>query len=347
MSARAVLVSLLVLLGVSIFSATASAEEVSGTWSKSGNKVTVKEKNNSGRRIRDLRVEAPANVVITEPGLFTGHTPPVTCPDSSIDSMLSPDELECQFTEWLEEAVELTFGVSDPKNEFANNPDLEEWALYEGATEFDGPYKILPSTTTPPPCGGGTVVKETCVCPASEVDQGGTCSPTPEETPCKCAKVSGFLNDLRVYPDSTRLTFKLNWMMTCTAGSGLGCNGQVSLLAPKGMFFVTPPVKGAKGPVRHTIMKVKCSGECAKSTVGTASFSLLAINLHNRALSPKGRGKGKSLDIVLQTACISPTGVLGAPTRLVLKVAFKPNGNVDYKTSDLNGDGRPDGGQLK
>jgi hypothetical protein len=113
------------------------------------------------------------------------------------------------------------------------------------------------------------------------------------------------------------------------------------------MFFVTPPVKGAKRPVRHTTMKVKCSGACAKSTVGHASFTLLAINLHNPALSPKGRGKGKSLQLVLQTNCIGPNGVLKPPTRLVLKIAFKPNGNVDYKTSDLNGDGRDDGSQLK
>jgi hypothetical protein len=165
--------------------------------------------------------------------------------------------------------------------------------------------------------------------------------------PCDCAKVTGFVNDFGVYHPSSRLTFKLHTAIACTPGSGAGCSGKASLLAPKGMFFVTPPVKGAKKPVRKTTMSVACSGKCGRTTTASASFALLAINLKNHRLSPKGRGAGPPYKLVLQTNCISPTGVLRPPTRLTLKIAFKKNGNVDYKKSDLNGDGKPDGRQLK
>ena len=321
MSGRVVLVSLSVLLGASIFSATASATEppVSGTWSKSatGNKVTVSEKNNSGKKIKAVRLWLPPNDVVTEPGLVTSPTPPKTCPDSSIDSMLMPNEIECEFLEWFFGEAIFQLSASDPKHELEATPPpaLKEEVSFDGKT-YGGAFEV--------PSGA-----------------------PPGETPCECANVSAFLNDFAVYPESTRLKFELHWKMTCTAGFGIGCKGKIGLLAPAGMFFVTPPVKGAKGPVRHKSMFVECSGKCEQATEGTASFTLLAIDLRNPKLSPKGRGAGKSLEMVLQTTCFRPNGAQEAPTRLKLKIAFKPNGNVDYVTSDLNGDGRPDGGQLK
>jgi len=314
MSGRAVLVSLSVLLGASIFSATTSATEppVSGTWSKSGNKVTVKEKNNSGKEIKAVRLWLPPNDVVTEPGLVTD---PATCPDSSINSMLIPSEIECQFLEWLYTEAIFTLSASDPKHELEATPpaQLKEEVSYDGKT-YGGAFGV-PSSTAP-----------TNPQPAA-----------PVETPCECAKVSALLNDFGVYHESTRLTFKLHWKMTCTAGSGVGCKGEIALLAPAGMFFVTPPVKGAKGPVRRKSMFVDCSGKCAQATKGTASFTLLAIDLRNPKLSPKGRGAGKSLEMLLQTTCFGPNGAQKEPRRTTLKIAFKPNGNVDYKTSDLNG----------
>jgi hypothetical protein len=165
--------------------------------------------------------------------------------------------------------------------------------------------------------------------------------------PCDCSKVDAFVNDFGVYHESTRLTFKLNTTITCTHGTGAGCNGRASLLAPPGMFFVTPPVKGAKGPVRHRTVKVECSGRCAKSTNKTVSFTLLALRVRDTRFLPKGRGAKGAMHMVLHSNCISPTGVLRPPDRRNLKIAFKPNGNVDYKKSDLDGDGKPDGRQLK
>jgi hypothetical protein len=166
--------------------------------------------------------------------------------------------------------------------------------------------------------------------------------------PCDCSKVSAFVNDFGVYPDSTRLRFKLNTTVLCTAGSGLTCNGKASLLAPKGMFFVTPPVKGAKGPHRMRTMHVECRSVCGKARTESARFTLLGLNLRNPRLLPQGRGQkeARPLEMVLQTNCISPSGVVRAPVRKVLEIHFLPNGNVDYKASDLNGDKRADGGQL-
>ncbi|MGN6216310.1 MAG: hypothetical protein ACTHN7_05050 [Solirubrobacterales bacterium] len=168
-----------------------------------------------------------------------------------------------------------------------------------------------------------------------------------EKPPCDCSKVSGFANDFRVFPDSTRLSFKLNTAILCTAGSGLGCKGKASLLAPKGMMFVTPPPKGAKVPVREKKMQLSCHGPCGKQTTKDETFTLLGINIRNPKLLPSGRGKEPPLDLVLQTNCISPSGLLRPPDRKVLKINFKPNGNVDYKHSDLNGDGKFDRGELK
>ncbi|MGN6253835.1 MAG: hypothetical protein ACTHO8_02500 [Solirubrobacterales bacterium] len=165
--------------------------------------------------------------------------------------------------------------------------------------------------------------------------------------PCDCSKVTGFANDFRVFPDSTRLGFRLNTAILCTAGSGLGCKGKASLLAPKGMMFVTPPPKGAKGPVREKKMQLACHGHCGKRTTKDETFTLLGINVRNPKLLPSGRGREPPLDLVLQTNCISPSGLLRAPDRKVLKINFKPNGNVDYKHSDLNGDGKFDRGELK
>ena len=178
---------------------------------------------------------------------------------------------------------------------------------------------------------------------------GGGAGTSGAKPPCDCSKVSAFANDFGVYHDSTRLTFKLNTTVLCSAGSGLTCKGKASLLAPKGMFFVTPPVKGAKGPHRERTMHVECKSICGKSRTEKATFTLLALNVRNPALLPKGRGakEARPLEMVLQTNCISPTGLVRAADRKVLKIAFLPNGNVDYKQSDLNGDRKPDGAQLK
>jgi hypothetical protein len=166
--------------------------------------------------------------------------------------------------------------------------------------------------------------------------------------PCKCASLSGFVNDFGVYGNSTRLTFVVNWELTCTAGSGAGCKGDVNLLAPKGLFFV-PAGKAraaAKKITRATKTKVGCTGPCGSATTGKKRLTLLAVDLKNPKLSPKGRA-GRTLSLVLQTVCRSADGTPAPPVRKVLKIVFRKGGYVDYKKSDLDGDGRPDKGQLK
>lgn len=100
-------------------------------------------------------------------------------------------------------------------------------------------------------------------------------------------------------------------------------------------------------PFRATCAPGRFLGGCGKQTAKDETFTLLGLNIRNPKLLPSGRGKEPPLDLVLQTNCISPTGILRPPDRKVLKINFKPNGNVDYKHSDLNGDGKFDRGQLK
>ena len=58
-----------------------------------------------------------------------------------------------------------------------------------------------------------------------------------------------------------------------------------------------------------------------------------------RSFTPKGRAK-KTIKIKLIESCN------GATKTVVLSIKFDKHGQVNYKQSDLNGDGRPDGGKL-
>jgi len=163
--------------------------------------------------------------------------------------------------------------------------------------------------------------------------------------PCKCASVTTFLNKFGVFgAGSTRIQFRVHATLTCTPGTGTGCEGRLKVLGPKGAKFVQP----ANGK----IITLRCRGACNKVTKLHRDLQYVAFvkkgkrTVPNPKFLPEGRA-GKDFTIKISTSCVSPTGVPLPPKVVALKVHFGKRGYVDYKQSDLNGDGHDDGRQLK
>jgi hypothetical protein len=163
--------------------------------------------------------------------------------------------------------------------------------------------------------------------------------------PCDCAGVTAFLNDFGVYgAHTTRISFRVHAALTCTPGKGPGCRGRVKTLAPRGAKFVKPG--------HGKILDLNCAGPCNAVTKLHADLQYVAFvkkgkrSVPNPRFLPEGRA-GKDFKIKLSLSCISPTGVPRAPRVVTMVVHFNKRGYVDYKHSDLNGDGNDDGRQLK
>ncbi len=111
-------------------------------------------------------------------------------------------------------------------------------------------------------------------------------------------------------------------------------------------------------PEKPLLVRVDCAGPCDKATQGEETLQYVALvtitdkkgkkhTVPNPRFTPQGRGRaGEKFTIKLGLFCYSPTGVPGILTRKVVTVKFDRLGQVDYKSSDLNGDGKPDKGQL-
>jgi hypothetical protein len=183
------------------------------------------------------------------------------------------------------------------------------------------------------------------------------------EPPCACARVSAYLSAFHVFgAGTTKLEFNLRSAIACTVGPG-GCAGALTVTAPKGAAFVdsTKARNGATGIklARSTAtLGFRCAGPCAASTVQTPytlqwlAFTTIRIKvgkgrhrhfktvtIPNPRFLPNGRAK-KTFTVTATEVCN------GITTTRKLVIAFDKHGQVDYKKSDLNGDGLPDGGRL-
>jgi hypothetical protein len=163
--------------------------------------------------------------------------------------------------------------------------------------------------------------------------------------PCDCSKVTAFLNKFGVFgAGTTRIQFVVHAKLTCTPGTGTGCQGRLSVLAPKGANFVKP----ANGKT----LKLRCAGACNKTTSFHKTLQYVALvkkgkrTVPNPGFTAEGRA-GKTFKIKMSLSCVSPTGVIRPGKIVTMAVHFDKRGHVDYKKSDLNADGKPDGHQLK
>jgi hypothetical protein len=162
------------------------------------------------------------------------------------------------------------------------------------------------------------------------------------DNPCDCSKVTAFLNKFHVF-GGTRIEFALHAQLTCTPGNGTGCKGLIKVLAPKGANFVKP----ANGKV----LGLRCAGACNRTTKLHRTLQYVALQkqgkrtVPNPRFTPEGRAN-RTFKIKLSLSCVSPTGVIRPGKVVTMEVHFNKHGFVDYKTSDLNGDGKDDGKQL-
>lgn len=173
--------------------------------------------------------------------------------------------------------------------------------------------------------------------------------------PCACASVKTYLNKFSVFgKDSTRLGMRLNIALTCTGGPGKGCASDVVIHAPAGAKFINT----AKGGKPTEVVTIHCAGPCSKTTIQRVSLTWLALKTKKRkkgkktittstpikSFLPQGRAK-KSKAVTIEMFCDTSAGVVKTTAKMTIH--FDKLGQVSYKLSDLNGDGKPDGKQLR
>jgi hypothetical protein len=180
----------------------------------------------------------------------------------------------------------------------------------------------------------------------------------PKPKACKCLKLVAQIDPATlvfVNPgerSGMHLEFVVDWKMTCTKGTG-NCDAQLALTPPSpgklGTKLVAVPV--VPGPrlecarlCANTVSAaggvIKCTGPCNKTTFGTVKF----VFTGGRPLGGDRRGRTiKAVGIHIKRICDKRN----LPD-LTLGIVFdKKTGLVNKKASDLNGNGKPDGGKGK
>jgi hypothetical protein len=181
--------------------------------------------------------------------------------------------------------------------------------------------------------------------------------------PCNCTSLSAYLNRFRTFgAASTRLEFNFHSAIKCTTGAG-GCSGTLTVFAPRGAMFIDSRrvrngATGVKLKRSTAVIAFKCSGQCSARTIQPAitlqwvAFKKVTVLVRRgqrfvrftktipiRSFMPSGRA-GKTIKVRVVESCH------GATKTVVLKIKFDKHGQVDYRHSDLNGDGRADRGKL-
>jgi hypothetical protein len=200
--------------------------------------------------------------------------------------------------------------------------------------------------------GNGSVAPARSAC-GSEVLN--VVTPPPPPPPCKCSVVKTYLNKFSVFgKGSTRLGMQLNVELICSSGSGSDCESEVVIHAPAGAKFIDPE----KGKKPTQVVTIHCPGPCNQATIKRFSLTWVALKTTKRkkgkktitttapvkSFLPHGRAK-KSKAMVIETFC-NEGGHPVLMQRMTMTVHFDKHGQVDYKQSDLNGDGKKDGKQL-
>lgn len=194
-----------------------------------------------------------------------------------------------------------------------------------------------------PTNGGGTLnVSSTCSTGSDVSSQvtGPAGAVAPPDPRCKCSGLTARLVDPSIRSLHGRsLGFKVRWKLTCTKGTGTSCRGRIKMrTSPRDVKFTKPKSK-----------VVRCKGKCGASTTRRSSLSLL-FSKRLRPLSNASAAKRRAHDqpyprlrISLDFYCLDADGKETRVGRRVVTVKFDRYGQVNRKTSDLNGDGSADG----
>ena len=178
----------------------------------------------------------------------------------------------------------------------------------------------------------------------------------PAPAKCKCAGLSAYMNNVKTSDKAggTQLSMDVHWVLTCTSGAGPGCKGIVEVTPPVKARFVKQDAQTAPLNAPGIPANIACGGPCgangqAHSSTGKSKLTWVATEKAppfrpDPRYTKRGR-RNRTFPIKVQTRCLPPaTRLRGA--FVTLKLHFDANGNVDYKKSDLNGDGRPDRKEL-
>jgi hypothetical protein len=204
------------------------------------------------------------------------------------------------------------------------------------------------TTDTPYPdgAGGALVLEGADGSTATGVVSGPgtpTTPPPPTTKPCKCSKLSFFANEVKAVGQG-EITIKLHWTLTCIPGSGTGCKGSLGVSGRVGpdpaeetqTEILRRRDEGsptAQPVTNHELIHVDCPGPCNQMTEGWTKLWLGGKAVTDRATE-------HHVWLRIYHSC----GIEGR--QVELRLSFDSHGTIDYKNSDLNGDGKPDGGEL-
>lgn len=157
--------------------------------------------------------------------------------------------------------------------------------------------------------------------------------PPPAPGKCACTKldavvVPGTVKTLLV-ENKIDLDFRVEWQMTCSAGTTGACEGRLRIRPPRKPKFTQRLPKKAE---------LVCKGDCGKVKGKRERFSL---RTNFKAFTPRKRA-GRTFKVAIDRFC---GGTKLKPVTVAL--VFNRNGVVDRKKSDLNGNGKDDGSERK
>jgi hypothetical protein len=143
-------------------------------------------------------------------------------------------------------------------------------------------------------------------------------------SPCKCVKLKASIVpasiDVTVH-ELAQIKFKVRWTLTCSGGSGTGCEADL---------YIFPRAEGGWVPRDDSPynIHVRCTGPCAGSHTGKKEVDLHLVGVTRDDLA------GKTLLVSTQTACGQLPGK--QPETEHLSIKFDHVGRPDRKHSTLH-----------
>jgi hypothetical protein len=158
--------------------------------------------------------------------------------------------------------------------------------------------------------------------------------------PCECDSLDVELNRAG-FDSNVEARFSFDWTLGCTGGKG-ACQGTFSIAGDRaartaGVDLRLPKNAGAfKATPSQGEIKATCTGDCERTELtGGARLFVQA---------PSGKVFGRDIRVVTVVVERTCKRVL-APK--IFRIAFRPDGEVSDRRSDLDGSGIPDGKEKK
>jgi hypothetical protein len=140
--------------------------------------------------------------------------------------------------------------------------------------------------------------------------------------PCKCVSIK--TRAAAVHTSESSVTFQIDWAMTCTGGAGR-CQGELAVRAPLGARIAKPA------------RNVQCGPRPCTTAGPRGSFQVKATSIRASAR------RGKRYTFTVNGWCVLGSTRKALPAARIT-VAFGSNAGFDRANSDLDGNGKRDGG---